>query len=137
MCDCKQKLEELMRYHKSCCRNVRYETITPIQKIIELPELSQEVVIPETPIIPPPSLEIIKEVVKEFIDEIQETSQEIQETSQDEPSIEYEEEDDTVELTDISPEELQIQEEEEKRIRDELALIELTKLTKKKVRSKK
>ena len=42
--------------------------------------------------------------------------------------------DEVIELTDISPEELMEQEEEETRIKNELALIQLSKLTKKKIR---
>jgi hypothetical protein len=48
-----------------------------------------------------------------------------------------EDEEDEVELTDISPQELEEQEKEAEKIRQELAILELTRLTKKKVRKTK
>lgn len=138
MCDCRKKLKDLAEFHKWCSRNNRYETVLfdkPVETTLEiicdkLPEIKIE---PETI-----SKEIVKMVVDDFVSEIIVYKEEpISDTQQDKEEEDEEEEDDTVELTDISPEELLQQEEEEKRIRDELALIQLTKLTKKRIRTKK
>lgn len=140
MCDCKMKLNALLLLHKTC----REFKICSVDKI-DIP-----IILPE--IIAPTALPIVDIVMTEFVNEVNQffndtggsfdevryvvSSEMIIETAGgDETSSE--EEDDVVELTDISPEELIAQEEEEKRIKDELALIQLTKLTKKKVRTKK
>ena len=122
MCDCKKKLIDLTEKHK-LCNTVRFEN--PIKKtkdpepIIELLEFHRSTE-DDSPCCPISTEEVHDEVQCAGGD-----------------STSSEEEDDIVELTDISPEELIAQEEEEKRIKDELALIQLTKLTKKKVRTKK
>lgn len=135
MCDCKKKLIDLTEKHKWCNKQVRFETIVsdkPIETMLEIICCK----IPTIEIIEPPP--VVDIVMKDFINEVNdffEDTKMIPETPRgDETSSE---EDETVELTDISPEELIQQEEEEKRIRDELALIQLTKLTKKRVRTKK
>ena len=123
MCDCKMKLNDLLLNHKRC-RDVEF---------IIYSEKKIDIVIP--PIFDIVMTDFVNEV-NNFFEEtpmIQETPRQISEEEEEEE----EEEDDIVELTDISPEELIAQEEEEKRIKDELALIQLTKLTKKKVRTKK
>ena len=97
------------------------------------------------------SPEVVSQIMNEFVEEIkiyseeQVPSSEVEierESEKDSPSECNEKEEtvngeETVELTDISPEEYQMQLEEEQRIKDELALIQLTKLTKKRVRQKK
>ena len=117
MCDCKKKLIDLTEKHK-WCNTVRFENPNKKTKdpepIIELLEFHRST---ECPI-----------STEEVHDEVPCAGGD---------STSSEEEDDIVELTDISPEELIAQEEEEKRMKDELALIQLTKLTKKKVRTKK
>jgi signal transduction histidine kinase len=96
-----------------------------------------EIIVPKIKI-EPESLNIDdKPIVQEIMEYLDSMSHETQTPCGDETTISECEEDGTVELTDISPEELIEQEEEEKRIRDELALIQLTKLTKKRVRTKK
>jgi len=112
MCDCKKKLIDLTEKHK-LCNTVRFEN--PIKKTKD-PEPIIEL------------LEFHRSSTEEVHDEVQCAGGD---------GTSSEEEDDIVELTDISPEELIAQEEEEKRMKDELALIQLTKLTKKKVRTKK
>ena len=149
MCDCKKKLIDLTEKHKWCNKQVRFETIVsdkPVETMLEIiccknPTIE---IIEPPPVVEIPTIEIIEPppvvdvVMNDFINEVNdffEDTKMIPETPRgDETSSE---EDETVELTDISPEELIQQEEEEKRIRDELALIQLTKLTKKRVRTKK
>lgn len=136
-CDCRKKLKDLAEFHKWCSRNNRYETVLfdkPIETTLDiicdkLPEIKIEEPISKK--------EVVNMIIDEFVSEIIVYKKEpICETQQEEDE-EEEEQDNTVELTDISPEELLQQEEEEKRIRDELALIQLTKLTKKRIRTKK
>lgn len=130
MCDCKKKLQDLMNKHRLLCSRIdfdKYVIINPVETNVQVePEISKEVV---------------KQIVDEFVSEIivyKEPEMVITNIEGNkEENKEEELEEDTVELTDISPEELEAQEAEEKRIRDELALIELTRLTKKKIRSKK
>jgi hypothetical protein len=81
--------------------------------------------------VPPPPLREVEIIVPPLLREVEII------IYKEDPIEEDCEEDNTIELTDVSPEELLEQEEEEKRIRDELALIQLTKLTKKRVRTKK
>ena len=92
------------------------------------------------------SPEVVSQIMNEFVEEIkiyseeQVPSSEVEierESGQDSEREETVNGEETVELTDISPEEYQMQLEEEQRIKDELALIQLTKLTKKRVRQKK
>lgn len=124
MCDCKEKLIDLTQKHKWCNKTVRYETVRLEDIFLEKPiKTTLEIISCEIPKIEPPI-----EFVKEIIEPNQTPCGDQQSSSEDE---------NCVELTDISPEELIQQEEEEKRIRDELALIQLTKLTKKRVRTKK
>lgn len=124
MCDCRKKLIDLTEKHKWCNKTVRFETI-----ILEEKPIKTTLEIISVPKIDGTSREPI-EVVKEIIEYL-----ETQTPCCDQSSSE--EDEGCVELTDISPEELIQQEEDEKRIRDELALIQLTKLTKKRVRTKK
>jgi hypothetical protein len=130
MCDCRKKLIDLTEKHKWCNKTVRYETIIleekPIKTTLEIISVIQMCEIPkkidgtsrEPPIEFPEIIEYLET----------KTPCGDQSSSEDECCVE---------LTDISPEELIQQEEDEKRIRDELALIQLTKLTKKRVRTKK
>ena len=130
MCDCRKKLIDLTEKHKWCNKTVRYETVLlekPIKTTLEIISVIQMCEIPKidgTSREPP--IEVPEGEIIEYLDT--QTPCGDQSSSEDEGCVE---------LTDISPEELIQQEEDEKRIRDELALIQLTKLTKKRVRTKK
>jgi len=148
MCDCKMKLNALLLLHKTC-REFKICSVDKIDTPIILPEIIAPHVLPVVDII---MTDFVNEV-NNFFNDTGGSLDEVRYTVCSEPMIiietpevllpacgdetSSEEEDNIVELTDISPEELIAQEEEEKRIKDELALIQLTKLTKKKVRTKK
>ena len=124
MCDCKIKLAILLQKHMTC----REFTFLSVDKIDNNNDVIPDVI---SDVIP-----VVDQVMKDFVKEVDEFFNE--DCKEDVIMIdEQSEEDEGVELTDISPEELKEQEEEEKKIRDELALIELTRLTKKKVRKSK
>lgn len=148
MCDCKMKLNALLLLHKTC----REFKICSVDKIDDTPIILPEIIAPDVlPVVDIIMTDFVNEVNNFFNDTggsfdevryvvcsepmISETPEVLLPACGDETSSE--EDDDIVELTDVSPEELIAQEEEEKRIKDELALIQLTKLTKKKVRTKK
>ncbi len=140
MCDCKMKLNALLLLHKTC-REFKICSVDKIDTPIILPEIIAPDVLPVVDII---MTDFVNEV-NQFFNDTGGSFDEVRYVVSSEMIIETpggdetssEEEDNIVELTDISPEELIAQEEEEKRIKDELALIQLTKLTKKKVRTKK
>ena len=132
MCDCRKKLIDLTEKHKWCNKTVRYETVLlekPIKTTLEIIQMCEIPKIDGTSregTSREPQIEVPEGEIIEYL--------ETQPPCGDQSSSEDE---GCVELTDISPEELIQQEEDEKRIRDELALIQLTKLTKKRVRTKK
>lgn len=133
LCDCKRKLNDLLSNHRLCSRSsVLFEN-----GIFKTHDISNEIIcsgIENLHIEKQISKEVVNVIMDEFVSEILIYKEDPIVEDCDEELME---EDETVELTDISPEELLQQEEEEKRIRDELALIQLTKLTKKRVRTKK
>lgn len=115
MCDCKNKIKIILQNHKRC----RFDGTENISEGIDIPVP----IIIDIPIIPEPISAPVIEIV-DIIDiiDIIETTEGIEEPEED------------IELTDISPQELIEQEQHEKRIQDELSLIQLTKLLKKKPR---
>jgi len=109
MCDCSNKIKSILQNHKRC-------------RWVEVESIIEEVIVQ--------TIQPIVEPKKDYMnfDNIQ---VQIIELPTVESVIEEEEE---MELTDISPQELIEQEAQEKRIQDELSLIQLTKLLKKKPR---
>jgi hypothetical protein len=135
MCDCKNKIKIILQNHKRCrfdgTENISEGIDIPVPIIIDIPvpiiidihvpiiiDIPVPIII-DIPIIHEPISAPVIEPIIEIIEPIIEIIEE------------YEED---IELTDISPQELIEQEELEKRIQDELSLIQLTKLLKKKPR---
>jgi len=120
MCECNNKLKQLLSEHRRCRRMTepKPEFKDPELARPKTPEPLQPLPEPEEPLQPLPEPE---------------EPEPLPEPEEPEP----EESEDEIELTDISPEELQEQEKEAERIKQELAMIELTKLTRKKVRKTK
>ena len=120
MCTCKEKMKILIENHKKrlCYENTIFSN-PPDTRLNIICSGFEKITIVK-PVIEPMITESV--IIENFVEEEEESPASGEET---------------VELTDISPEELIEQEEEEKRIQDELALIQLTKLTKKKIRTKK
>lgn len=117
MCTCKRDLKILVDRHRRC--KVRDEK--PVFK-------DPEQAMPKTPE-PIPDL-------PEPLPEPEPEPEPLPTPPEPEPEPELEQSDE-IELTDISPEELQEQEHEAERIKQELAMLELARLTRKKVRKTK
>lgn len=122
MCSCKQDLKVLLEKHSRC--KVRADE----KPVFKDPEQAR----PKTP---PPTPEPEPEPLPEPPEPLP-TPEHLPEPLSTITESETESEDE-IELTDISPEELQEQEHEAERIKQELAMLELARLTRKKVRKTK
>jgi len=120
-CTCKKEFQRLMENHRLC----RYKT-DPNKPVFQDPEFA----IPKPHVILPDENDVDFDSHLPFQPEPEEAPP----PPPSSPSpIEQTEESD-IELTDISPEELLEQEQDAERIKQELAIIELSRLTKKRVR---
>ena len=136
MCECQKRFKSLLEDHRRCRSIIRppmsrYNTPEPeIEPEIE----SVEPVEPVEPEIEP------VEPIKVYQQDPKPEFKDPEIVRPKSPIIILEnikDDEDDVELTDISPQELEEQEKEAERIRQELAILELTRLTRKKVRKTK